>query len=140
MPNSWQSSDIDSPASRRATNCNRSSMTEHSFQGISPSSKKAKECNPCVRYEMSPMSQVAHNKTEAFRDATGERYASARPRGHLVDHLPHQCWSCWHAQRYARAKICPRCQRAHQTHIFSLMVNIFVASSKARCKTSSCLV
>jgi hypothetical protein len=32
------SSVIASPASRRATNCNLSSMTEHSFQGITPSS------------------------------------------------------------------------------------------------------
>src|SRR5579872_3100729 len=37
MPNSLQSSDIGSPASLRATNCILSSMTEHSFQGISPS-------------------------------------------------------------------------------------------------------
>src|SRR6516225_10108203 len=34
MPNSLQSSDIASPASRRATNCSLSSITEHSFQGI----------------------------------------------------------------------------------------------------------
>src|SRR5215467_12716598 len=39
MPNSLQSSDIASPASRRATNCSLSSMTEHSFQGITPSQK-----------------------------------------------------------------------------------------------------
>src|SRR5580700_2774374 len=39
MPNSLQSSAIASPASRRATNCIRSSVTEHSFQGISPSLK-----------------------------------------------------------------------------------------------------
>src|SRR5580693_806844 len=32
------SSAIGSPASRRATNCNLSSITEHSFQGITPSS------------------------------------------------------------------------------------------------------
>src|SRR5215472_15351946 len=34
MPNSLQSSDIASPASRRATNCSLSSIAEHSFQGI----------------------------------------------------------------------------------------------------------
>src|SRR6516162_8895945 len=34
MPNSLQSSDIASPASRRATNCSLSSITKHSFQGI----------------------------------------------------------------------------------------------------------
>src|ERR1700676_1012844 len=37
MPNSLQSSAIASPASRRATNCSLSSITEHSFQGIIPS-------------------------------------------------------------------------------------------------------
>src|SRR5580704_16745038 len=37
MPNSLQSSAIGSPASRRATNCSLSSITEHSFQGITPS-------------------------------------------------------------------------------------------------------
>src|SRR5439155_26733185 len=42
MPNSRQSSAIDSPPSRRATNCSLSSMTEHSFQGVQPSPKKGK--------------------------------------------------------------------------------------------------
>src|SRR5580658_6153678 len=37
MPNSLQSSAIASPASRRATNCSLSSITEHSFQGITTS-------------------------------------------------------------------------------------------------------
>src|SRR5690242_20953998 len=37
MPNSLQSSAIASPASRRATNRSLSSITEHSFQGITPS-------------------------------------------------------------------------------------------------------
>src|ERR1700729_3599189 len=37
MPNSRQSSDSGSPASRRATNFILSSITEHSFQGIAPS-------------------------------------------------------------------------------------------------------
>src|ERR1700683_1870283 len=37
MPNSLQSSTIASPASRRAPNCSLSSITEHSFQGITPS-------------------------------------------------------------------------------------------------------
>src|SRR5215467_11227286 len=39
MPNSLQRSAIASPASRRATNCSLSSITEHSFQGITPSQK-----------------------------------------------------------------------------------------------------
>src|SRR6266705_2763262 len=42
IPNSLQSSDIGSPASRRATNCSLSSMTEHSFQGIASSPKRRK--------------------------------------------------------------------------------------------------
>src|SRR6266481_3030094 len=36
-----------------------SSITEHSFQGITPS-PKGKKCHPCVRYKLSPMSQAAH--------------------------------------------------------------------------------
>src|SRR5262245_7501681 len=35
-------------------------MTEHSFQGIAPS-PSGRKCHPCVRYEMSPMSQAAHS-------------------------------------------------------------------------------
>src|SRR6267142_4087300 len=40
MPNSLQSYAITPPASQRATNCRRSSITEHSFHGITPSQKK----------------------------------------------------------------------------------------------------
>src|SRR6266567_5285155 len=50
MPNSLQRSAIGSPASRRATNCSLSSITEHSFHGITSSPKKGKKRNPCVRY------------------------------------------------------------------------------------------
>src|SRR5215469_10685817 len=49
MPNSLQRSAIGSPASRRATNCNLSSMAEHSFQGIYFLLKKGGSVNPCVR-------------------------------------------------------------------------------------------
>src|SRR6267154_6412009 len=35
-----------------------SSITEHSFQGITPS-PKGKKCHPCVRYKLSPMCQAA---------------------------------------------------------------------------------
>src|ERR1700683_1113853 len=42
MPNSLQSSAMGSPASRRATNCSLSSITEHSFHGIAPPLKKGK--------------------------------------------------------------------------------------------------
>ena len=58
MPNSLQNSAIGSPASRRATNCSLSSITEHSFQGITSSSRR--KCYLCVRYDVSPMSQVGH--------------------------------------------------------------------------------
>src|SRR5260370_15357651 len=53
-----------SPSSRRATKRRRSSITELAFHGIHTSRlqslQKSEKCNPCVRYEMSPMSQVAH--------------------------------------------------------------------------------
>src|ERR1700687_92693 len=58
MPNSLQSSAMASPASRRATNCRRSSITEHSFHGITPPPlKKGKSvtyvsgtiCHLCLR-------------------------------------------------------------------------------------------
>src|SRR5206468_1173844 len=47
MPNSLQSSAIASPASRRATNCSLSSITEHSFQGITPSPLRGKVSPMC---------------------------------------------------------------------------------------------
>src|ERR1700676_4571038 len=47
MPNSLQSSAIASPASRRATNCSLSSITEHSFQGITPSPLQGKVSPMC---------------------------------------------------------------------------------------------
>jgi hypothetical protein len=28
--------------------------------------QKSEKCNPCVRYEMSPMSRAAHNKINGF--------------------------------------------------------------------------
>src|SRR6266404_3314366 len=68
MPNSLHSSAIGSPASRRATNCSLSSMTEHSFQGITPSSLEEEsvthvsgtKCHLCLRpLTGSPMCQAA---------------------------------------------------------------------------------
>src|SRR5258705_4323155 len=53
-----------SPSSRRATKRRRSSITELAFPGIHTSRlqslQKSEKCNPCVRYEMSPMSRAAH--------------------------------------------------------------------------------
>src|ERR1700682_391006 len=60
MANSRQSATIFSPSSKRPTKRTRSSITEHSFQGITPS-PKGKKCHPCVRYKVSPMSQAAHH-------------------------------------------------------------------------------
>src|ERR1700719_3668887 len=67
MPNSLQSSAIASPASRRATNCSLSSITEHSFQGIIPSPLRGESvtyvsgtmCYLCLR------SLIAHTNKHA---------------------------------------------------------------------------
>jgi len=47
-------------ASSRAMNFRRSSVGLHAFQGILRSPQKTPLCNPCVRYEMSPLSQEGH--------------------------------------------------------------------------------
>ena len=52
-----------SPSSRRDTNRRRSSITEHSFHGIDTSPGNPGKCYLCVRYDPSPMSQVAHRTT-----------------------------------------------------------------------------
>src|SRR4051812_42938383 len=57
MPNSRHSGAIFSPSSRRAINFSRSSMGLHAFQGILRSPQKARLCNPCLPYELSPFSQ-----------------------------------------------------------------------------------
>src|SRR5215470_9639509 len=65
MPNSWHRSVIGSPSSRRATKRRRSSITELAFHGIYTSRPPGSEkCYPCVRYEMSPMSRVAHPQNQ----------------------------------------------------------------------------
>jgi enamine deaminase RidA (YjgF/YER057c/UK114 family) len=52
------------PARRRATKRRRSSITELAFHGIHTSHlQKSEKCNPCVRYELSPMSQAAQKIT-----------------------------------------------------------------------------
>src|ERR1700694_1729762 len=66
MANSRQSATIFSPSSKRPTKRTRSSITEHSFQGITPS-PKGKKCHPCVRYKVSPMSQAAQNQRTYLR-------------------------------------------------------------------------
>src|SRR5260370_40739065 len=56
MANSRQSVTIFSPSSKRPTKRTRSSITEHSFQGITPSPRggsvthvSGTNCHPCVR-------------------------------------------------------------------------------------------
>ncbi|MGY3645793.1 hypothetical protein ACVWW2_001084 [Bradyrhizobium sp. LM4.3] len=42
-------------------------MTELAFHGIHTSrSQKSEKCNPCVRYEMSPMSRAAQILSDTF--------------------------------------------------------------------------
>src|SRR5215472_5374281 len=41
---------------------NRTFLPRHS---LPPLFKKGEKCNPCVRYELSPMSQVGHNNLES---------------------------------------------------------------------------
>src|ERR1700688_3302388 len=56
-----------SPSRRRATKRRRSSITELAFHGIHTSRlQKSEKCNPCVRYEMSPMSRAAHPVAQGF--------------------------------------------------------------------------
>jgi hypothetical protein len=45
---------LKTPASRRATNCSLSSITEHSFQGITTSPSTGRKCHLCVRYNVLP--------------------------------------------------------------------------------------
>src|SRR5437868_13687003 len=60
MPNSRHSPAIFSPSSSRATNLRRSSIGLHSFQGMFALPQKARLCNPCLRNELSPLSQEGH--------------------------------------------------------------------------------
>src|SRR5262249_28082957 len=65
IPNSRHTSNIDSLSSRRLTKRGRSSITELAFHGIYTSPvKSAGKWNPCVRYEMEPVSRAAHNYLE----------------------------------------------------------------------------
>jgi hypothetical protein len=61
----------------------KSSMTEHSFQGIHFLLKKRRKCNPCVRYEMSPMCQAAHNGLAQASEALSPSWCTF-----LVHNLP----------------------------------------------------
>src|SRR6266568_552006 len=93
ITNSRQRAAIFSPSSKRATKRTRSSITEHSFHGITPS-PKGKECHPCVRYKLSPMFQTAQNP--AFHWFT--LHSSLRLLRRLVD----QCGPIQSPNRCAR--------------------------------------
>jgi hypothetical protein len=54
-------------------NFTRSSMGLHTFQGILRSPQKARLCNPCVRNELSPLSQEGHTTPE-------QRWAPCSPQ------------------------------------------------------------
>src|SRR5580704_8414814 len=60
MPNSRHSPAICSPSSSLAMNFSHSSMGLHTFQGILRSPQKAQLCTPCLRNELSPLSQEGH--------------------------------------------------------------------------------
>src|SRR3954452_520972 len=72
MPNSRHSGAIFSPSSRRAIHFSRSSMGLHAFQGILRSPQKARLCNPCLRYELSPLSREGHSLLLAAQVAAVE--------------------------------------------------------------------
>src|ERR1700730_7906318 len=67
MPNWRHSTAIFSPSSSRAINLSRSSIWLHSFQGTFALLAKGPVCNPCLRNELSPVSQEGHNDTVSFR-------------------------------------------------------------------------
>src|ERR1700732_3546301 len=100
MPNSLKSSAIASPVSRRATNCSLSSITEHSFQGITPSPSTGRKCYLCVRYNVLPMSQVAHKElasisTKPLRGVKGHVFRAliASSCRHFVEFPSLRCLS-----------------------------------------------
>src|SRR6266567_4638791 len=95
MPNSRHTSVMASPSSRRATKRRRSSITELAFHGIHTSRlQKSEKCNPCVRYEMSPMSQAAQAPViRGFLDRSeirhvGARRADAGAEAQFADEMP----------------------------------------------------
>src|SRR3984893_7908962 len=61
MPNWRHSTAIFSPSSSRAMNLSRSSIWLHSFQGTFALLAKGPVCNPCLRNELSPISQEGHS-------------------------------------------------------------------------------
>src|SRR5437588_9808531 len=91
MPNSRHSPAIFSPSSSRATNLRRSSIGLHSFQGMFALPQKARLCNPCLRNELSPLSQEGHFRVQPLRQCAGLMPDPPQPLeirlGRQLDHL-----------------------------------------------------
>src|SRR5579872_239943 len=87
MPKSRHSPAICSPSSSLAMNFSRSPIGLHTFQGILRSPQKAQLCNPCLRNEMSPLSQEGQPvKSGAYRTfrifiLTAPRVARSKKEG-----------------------------------------------------------
>src|SRR5215470_14665858 len=97
MPNSLQSSAIASPASRRATNCSLSSITEHSLQGISPpySGKEVLPMCPvqCVTY-VSDRSQLVSQSPGVDRLRLVHILVHTCPKNRLCDGVQSRALRC----------------------------------------------
>src|ERR1700688_5024268 len=108
MPNSLQSSAIASPASRRATNCSLSSITEHSFQGITPSPLKGESvtyvsgtmCYLCLR----PLKLVR----DGLEDAPSKPFRFLRQIDCLSDRSPVSMTDSLADAIFATARTVPR--------------------------------
>src|SRR5581483_4797448 len=88
IPKDRHTSLMASPSSSRATNRTRSSIAEHSFQGID-TPRQRERCYLCVRYDSSPMSRVAHFvRPGDMGDTTHLRHRSRRvPNGLSIGFL-----------------------------------------------------
>ena len=68
-------------------------MGLHAFQGILRSPQKARLCNPCLRYELSPFTQERHC------DQVWAGFAATATRVHAVP----LCWQTFTGARQAGA-------------------------------------
>src|SRR6516164_9825598 len=92
-----QTAAIFSPSSSRAMNFSRSSIWLHSFQGILRSPQKAQLCNPCLRNELSPLSQEGHT-CQTYDISSNPSHEAVHGlidfRTHLVRHAPETTSNC----------------------------------------------
>src|SRR5215472_6895093 len=97
MPNSLQSSAIGSPASRRATNCSLSSITEHSFQGIHFLLKKGESvtyvsgtmCYLCLRPQIYNSAGVVPSSLTITRTSSAGAFAYF-DQAEMLDQFPNR--------------------------------------------------